>query len=1473
MREDKDKGEEEARGGDLKSDLVVLSWNINGLSSNNPRTSAKLDILKKAATGRRCDCILLQETHLNKEKEIILELHLPDYWWVFSHNVVYSGVAIGIKKRHGIIKEDRIRRDYRGCFIEVETKIKGVEYRIVSAYVRPEESKTPMKVLNNIGKCDEHRLVFGADLNTQLNDEICDFFAKMKSKTLLSNEPTFMRGGTIIDYVAIDERMNPDEIHLELLPGNTNDHNILIASKVVPKKCRLPNRRIPKAVATSKAFHAFIRDRIGEIPSDEKDDQAFYDYLKLLKNTVMTHFTDFAKPSCSNENWMIINEARAVLSKIGKEGTIQLEKSENAIIKRTAERIKTHPKELKGAKLKRRWRCLLRDEIFHYANESRMEMEHLRMERRGASIKITRPPLVPDRLIDPETKEEITDSKERNRVMLEFWEKVFTIERPYNQEVLKEALDENPMTIEENMECRIKEEAIKTAVCKSRQSCPGPDGIPFEFYANTYEWLAPLWKRLCNMAGRSPGIFNAEFAESMIFMIPKKPTPGGPDQYRPITVTNADYRIIMAVWAMEYRRIFEDILSPAQRALLKGRLIDDCIFGLTDPFHCLIEEGSKVFLIQSDFAKAFDYLNRSAIKEVLRRRRTPQELMNVAEIALMDAKSFFIGEPDKLPSFVIRSGVRQGDPLSPLLYIIVFDLFVGQISKIPGVISSYAYMDDMGILTKTMDILLEYKDRLNKYEAATGAKANLFKFIVTTNAIEDVMLGDEWSGATVGNTTQYLGYELSITPDQQKYWAVPIMKAKVNAARIRQTKLSLGRKIAAVNMYIISLFQYHGRFCLPNKEITKKIWKIIRSALGGHKGLPTAILTQSQSVFGMRPAIKNPFYMSAAALMGSPPRHYNDEPPILNSPSGSRAMALRAYSKVTNTRMEIVQKEYDCLIGFLEWKQKVGKKGNRLLYNEMINGVKVETATVGRAHGFTNDQTSTLYHNLHHKCPDNLRNNLITLLWKGWCLNHQVSLYRPNCDPICDLCGEEEQTYIHIMGKCRVLESLIWTPRGQNRIKMRWPGNWADLLGIERKKTRSDFILGLIILKVIRSVTRRAAVLKERAKWYYEKEIDRVMEQNLKLLSERGGSSSEGNRRTAKEAKKRKRGKEDEPMKIEDNIYYVYFDGSHDQESLRSAYGYSICKGQMEMGRGGDSIHYRDIDYAETKGMLEGMKKAREMDIKEICIRGDSTFAIKTGSTRIAHRPGYGRITKEIKETMKFFETIRFEKIPRENNRRADVIAYTACRSPNCMKWICEDGVMERPRPDHGNDFETWKTEKYEDDNQQSHDPAYPMNNDDLMFTTSKGIVRMKAEGMRKRKKREGEETTIIMRTIDSIFARDIGVEQHRNRGNDEHGEGEQSANDNNIPVARRRGGHRRINLKKEGRTAKAINRSRREYFKWTAKTNPKRIESLMEEKTHDYWQYIGELEEMGLGQLAEELRRKRERIGEQESGERLNEG
>ena len=203
---------------------------------------------------------------------------------------------------------------------------------------------------------------------------------------------------------------------------------------------------------------------------------------------------------------------------------------------------------------------------------------------------------------------------------------------------------------------------------------PGSDGLTIEFYRTFWPLLGGMLVDCLNYSYRH-GELSTSQKQAIITLIEKK----GKDRrhiqnWRPISLINTDVKIGSKCIAKRLEEILPQIIHHNQNAYVKDRTIFDSVRSIDDLIHYTKIRNIDALLTAIDFQKAFDSLNRSFLIKPLKAFNFGKSFISWVEMFYTNIKSCVINNGVSSPYFDILSGIRQGDPLSPFLFIISLEL-------------------------------------------------------------------------------------------------------------------------------------------------------------------------------------------------------------------------------------------------------------------------------------------------------------------------------------------------------------------------------------------------------------------------------------------------------------------------------------------------------------------------------------------------------------------------------------------------------------------------------------------------------------------------------------------------------------------------------------------------------------------------------------------------------------------------------
>ncbi|XP_035539661.1 uncharacterized protein LOC118344031 [Juglans regia] len=275
-------------------------------------------------------------------------------------------------------------------------------------------------------------------------------------------------------------------------------------------------------------------------------------------------------------------------------------------------------------------------------------------------------------------------------------------------------------------------------------SSPRPDGFPALFYQKHWpvvgQQVCDAVLNVLNSNG-SMGSINSTF----IALIPKKKNPLKVIEFRPISLCNVIYKIISKAIANRLKKVLHGIISPSQSAFVPNRLITDNVIVAFEAFHtmnCKMTGKEGYMALKLDMSKAYDRVEWSFLRVVLYNLGFSSQWVELVMKCIETVSYALMVNGVPQPEFYPTRGLRQGDPLSPYLFILCAEALSNLIHKaegnklIHGVtvargkirISHLFFADDSLLFCKANAV--EWGNLVNllrSYEMASGQRLNLKK--------------------------------------------------------------------------------------------------------------------------------------------------------------------------------------------------------------------------------------------------------------------------------------------------------------------------------------------------------------------------------------------------------------------------------------------------------------------------------------------------------------------------------------------------------------------------------------------------------------------------------------------------------------------------------------------------------------------------------------------------------------------------
>ncbi|KAL2901420.1 LINE-1 reverse transcriptase-like protein [Bienertia sinuspersici] len=363
---------------------------------------------------------------------------------------------------------------------------------------------------------------------------------------------------------------------------------------------------------------------------------------------------------------------------------------------------------------------------------------------------------------------------------------------------------------------------------------PGPDGIPPGFIQTHWELLKDDTFQAATSFFNS-GHLLKEMNQTHITLIPKGDSQEKASDFRPISLCNTSYKIISKCMVNRLKGIIRDIRGEFQNAFIPGRLMNDnCL--LAHEFVNWVKHKKKgklsAAVLKIDLSKAYDRIRWDFLEKVLEAYQFPQNWIKLIMQCVTTVQYSILINGEPTAPFSPKTGLRQGDPLSPYLFILCMDIlskglvklqerraFEGlQISRGGPKVSHLFFADDALFFFKATEESCETLNTcLNSFCQISGEQIN------TSNAI----LSNSLKSPRKSSVYSLKSFSVVRTNEQinQLDFIVDRIQQKISSWKFSQ--ISQTGRIIVINVILTTLASHIMGNMLIHKRIIKRINSIV----------------------------------------------------------------------------------------------------------------------------------------------------------------------------------------------------------------------------------------------------------------------------------------------------------------------------------------------------------------------------------------------------------------------------------------------------------------------------------------------------------------------------------------------------------------------------------------------------------------------------------------------------------------------
>lgn len=247
----------------------------------------------------------------------------------------------------------------------------------------------------------------------------------------------------------------------------------------------------------------------------------------------------------------------------------------------------------------------------------------------------------------------------------------------------------------------------------------------------------------------------------VIILIPKTKPATNIKQFRPVYLLNAIYKIITKVLTLRLTDVIGKVISPFQTAFIPERNILEGVVIIQEVLHELRISKTAGVIVKLDFVKAYDKVSWDFLEGVMRRKGFSESWILWINSVVRGGRVCIELNGERGEFFRSYKGLRQGDPLSPILFNLVADALSAMLTRagstgviqglvphlIDGGLTHLQYADDTVLFLQfSPKNLRNARLILTCFELMSGMKINFEKIFTVGLSDEDQQIAAEALG-------------------------------------------------------------------------------------------------------------------------------------------------------------------------------------------------------------------------------------------------------------------------------------------------------------------------------------------------------------------------------------------------------------------------------------------------------------------------------------------------------------------------------------------------------------------------------------------------------------------------------------------------------------------------------------------------------------------------------------------------------
>ena len=685
-----------------KTKLQINSLNVRGLNNSKKRQTI-FQWFKKSHPG----ITMLQETHSTETNEKLWK----SQWGQdieFCHGTSQSrGVAILFDKNYDY-EILNVQRDFDGRFLLLDILIENQPFVLVNIYAPTKDDingqlKFLEFVVEKLSEYVDQNIIIGGDYNICSDPSIDKLGGKQEKQSasakcikdiqetfnlidvwrvLNENKTRFTWRGVTkhgrvssrLDYWLISSHLLYDLDTTDIYPSIKTDHSLIQISLTLKQSIERGRGlwKLNNSLLKDEVYVEKIKTFLGNCNEKYRGIENRALVWDAIKCEIRGITISYSIAKCKQQR-KYINDLKLEL----KELEIKLDNKENVIesYSSTKNELEKYEEEiLQGT--------IIRSRAKWIEDGEKCSKYFLQLEKRNYKSKCIKT-LCKDKQMLTEHNEILDECKR-------FYETLYT-ENDHSNKFDKCTLfeKEHPVLNETEQETCDKiitaDECHKSVQELPNNKSPGSDGLSIEFYKLFWREINIFLIESYDYSFDNK-ILSLDQRRAVLTLIPK----GSKDirqlkNWRPISLLNADYKIIAKVLANRLQTVISNLVSADQVGYIKGRYIGDNIRTMLDMLEITNSQIDPGLMVLVDFEKAFDTVSWNFLHRTLKFFNFGQTFQMYIKLLYTSPQCSVSNNGYHTEFFETSRGIRQGCPISALLFLLCAEVLAINIRCQPDV--------------------------------------------------------------------------------------------------------------------------------------------------------------------------------------------------------------------------------------------------------------------------------------------------------------------------------------------------------------------------------------------------------------------------------------------------------------------------------------------------------------------------------------------------------------------------------------------------------------------------------------------------------------------------------------------------------------------------------------------------------------------------------------------------------------------